>query len=84
MDAHDPPPRSLTCDFGAHTVAQRLFARRNHHSRSRMRLVVHGPQPSHRDVGVQLRRRQRGVPEQFLHNAKIGTAFEQMRCGAVA
>ncbi len=48
-----------------------------------MSLVVHGPQPRNRDVGVELRGGQRRVAEQFLHDAQVGAALEQMGGGAV-
>ena len=37
-----------------------------------MGLVVHRPQPRDRDVGVELRRGQRRVAEQFLDDAQVG------------
>ena len=48
-----------------------------------MSLVVHGTQPRDRDVGVELRGGQRRVAEQFLDDAQVGAALEQMRRGAV-
>ena len=36
------------------------------------------------NAGVNLCRRQTAVPQQFLHHAQIGTAFEQMRRERVA
>ena len=48
-----------------------------------MRLVVHRTQPRDRDVGVELRGGQRRVAEQFLHDAQVGAALEQMGGGAV-
>ena len=40
--------------------------------------VIGFPQPRHRHVGVDLRRHQPGVPEQFLDGAEIGAAVEQV------
>ena len=48
-----------------------------------MSLVVHCPQPRDRHVGVQLRRGQRRVAEQFLDDAQVGAAFEQVGGRAV-
>ena len=47
-------------------------------------LVVHRTQPCDGDVRVELRGGQAGVAQQLLHDAQVGAAFEQMRCGAVA
>ena len=47
-------------------------------------LVVHRPQPGDGDVRVQLRGSQRRVAEQFLHDAQVRAALEQMGGGAVA
>src|SRR4029077_15614778 len=44
-----------------------------------MKLFVHLLQPSPRDVRVDLRRRDVGVPEHHLYGAQIGTVFQQMR-----
>ena len=49
-----------------------------------MGLVVHRPQPRDRDVGVELRRGQRRVAEQFLDDAQVGAALEQVGGRAVA
>jgi hypothetical protein len=43
-----------------------------------MRLIVHRAQPRHGDVGVQLGGREAGVSEQFLHDAQVGAALEEM------
>ena len=48
-----------------------------------MRLLVGLAEPIGRDVGVDLRGRQRRVPEQFLDTAKVGATFEQMGSGRV-
>ncbi len=47
-------------------------------------LVVHRPQPGHRDMGVELGGRQTGMPEQLLDHPQVGSAFEQVRGRAVA
>ena len=44
-----------------------------------MTVVVDAPQPARVDVAVDLRRRERGVPEQLLDRAQVGAAFEQVR-----
>ncbi|CAN5846531.1 hypothetical protein BH20ACT6_BH20ACT6_21300 [soil metagenome] len=46
-------------------------------------LLVGGPQPIGGDVGVDLRRRERLVAEQFLYRAQVRPAFEQVRGGTV-
>ena len=48
-------------------------------SRAGVARVVDPPQPAGVDVAVDLRRRERGVPEQLLDRAEIGSAFEEMR-----
>src|SRR2546425_8859157 len=45
----------------------------------RMGLVINLDQLFHRDVGVDLRRREASVAEQFLNITKIGAAVQQMR-----
>ena len=44
---------------------------------------MHRTQTRDRDVGVELRGRQRRVAQQFLHDAQVGAALQQMRGGAV-
>ena len=44
----------------------------------RVRLFEGRPQPLIRHVGVDLRRGERGVPENLLHAAQVGTALQQM------
>jgi hypothetical protein len=48
-----------------------------------VRLIVHGPQPRNGDMGVELGGRQRRVAEQFLHDAQVRAALEQMGGRAV-
>ena len=48
-----------------------------------MRLVVHRAQTRDRDVGVELRGGQTRVTQQFLHDAQVGAALEQMGRGTV-
>ena len=50
---------------------------------ARVSLVVDRRQPRHRDVGVELRGGQRRIAEQFLHDAQVRPALQQMRGGAV-
>ena len=45
---------------------------------ARMGLLVGAAQSLDRYVGVDLRRREAAMPEQFLDCAQVGTAFEQM------
>ena len=49
-----------------------------------MRLVVHGAQPGDGDVCVQLGGGQRRVAQEFLDDAQVGTALEQMGCRTVS
>ena len=49
----------------------------------RMRLLVSFLHSPSADVGVDLRRRQTLVAEQFLNAAQVGAAIEQVRCEAV-
>lgn len=51
---------------------------------ARVGAVMHRPQPGDRDVGVQLRGRQAGMPEQLLNDAQVRPALEQVGGGAVA
>ena len=44
----------------------------------RVALLVQRLETSPIDVGINLRRHHAGVAQQFLNNAKIGTAFQQM------
>ena len=46
--------------------------------RARVRAVVHAAQPPGIDVAVDLRRRERAVPEQLLDRAQVGTSLEQV------
>ena len=48
-----------------------------------MGLVIGAAQPLDRYMGVDLRRREAAMTEQFLDCAQIGTAFEQMCRGRV-
>ena len=48
-----------------------------------MGLPIDGGQSLRRNVCVDLRSGQAGVPQQFLHGAQIRATFEQMRCGSV-
>lgn len=48
-----------------------------------MGLVVHCPQPGHRDMGVELGGGQGGMTEQFLDHPKVRTTFEEMCGGTV-
>jgi len=43
---------------------------------ARVSLLVGPTQALSGDVGVELRRRQRSMPEQFLHGSQVGAAFE--------
>lgn len=52
-------------------------------SGARMRLIVHCPQPSDRNVRIELRGGQGRVAQQLLDNPQIGTPLEQMRRCAV-
>src|SRR5262245_7917818 len=45
---------------------------------ARVRPVVDTAQPAPVDMAVQLRRRERAVPEQLLDRAQVGAALEQM------
>ena len=51
---------------------------------ARMSRAVHVPQTFLADLGVDLRRRDRGVAEHLLHHAQIGAVVEQMGRTAVA
>src|SRR5687768_9782435 len=46
---------------------------------ARMGAVVHAPEPLAVDVAIDLGRRERGVPEQFLDDTEVGAALEQVR-----
>jgi hypothetical protein len=48
-----------------------------------MGLPVGGGQPLDRNVGVDLRARQRGMAEDLLHAAQVGTALQQVGGGGV-
>ena len=49
----------------------------------RMSLAIGRPEPLGGHMGVDLRRGQRGVTEQLLHGAQVGSALEQVGRGAV-
>ena len=49
-----------------------------------MRVAIDVEQPRRVDLGVDLRRRQAGVAEQFLERAQVGAARQQMGREAVA
>lgn len=49
-----------------------------------MSLLVDRSQPLHRHVGIDLRRSQTRVPEQFLHGPQVRAAFEEMSGGGVS
>eukprot|EP01035_Chromulina_nebulosa_P041629 gene41629-56341_t len=49
-----------------------------------MRVAVHVEQMRRIDLGVNLRRTEAGMAEQFLQRAQIGTAAEQVRREGVA
>jgi hypothetical protein len=53
-------------------------------SSPRMGLVIDGDQPVDADVGIDLRRCQRGVPEQLLHAPEVSAAFQEVGGGCVA
>src|SRR4051794_37006485 len=53
---------------------------RSHELASWMMLRVKLLQPFASDMGVDLRRRYIRVPEQDLHDTKIGAVIEEMRC----
>src|SRR5215212_358437 len=48
-------------------------------SGSRVRLLIRGPQPLDRHVGVDLRGGERSVAEQLLNRAQVRTSLEQVR-----
>ena len=60
------------------------YARGRGASRSRMRRAIGVEQPVGIDGGIDLRRRQRGVAEQFLDGAQIAAAGQKMRRETVA
>ena len=49
-----------------------------------MRTVVDAPQAARVDMAVDLRCRERRVPQQFLDHAQVGSTLEQMRRECVA
>ena len=66
------------------SVAERVDAGASRLTRAGMGLFVGLPQVAGADVGVDLRRDQALVAQQFLHAADIGTAIQQMGSKAVA
>ena len=75
-------------DFvGPDALDDRVSLRGGHigyRSGPRVRLVVHCAQPRDRDMGVELGSGQAGMAQQFLHDAQISTALEQVGGRAVA
>lgn len=67
------------CDASLHAAIVPLRS----NSGARMRLIVHCPQPSDRNVRIELRGGQGRVAQQLLDNPQIGTPLEQMRRCAV-
>src|SRR5699024_2494494 len=68
-------PRPL----GPRTAGARPTLREKSSDRSRMRTLVDVAERVGGDVGVDLRGRDGGVPEQLLHDAHVGAALEQVR-----
>jgi hypothetical protein len=49
-----------------------------------MRLLINAPEALRRHVCVDLRRGKRGVPKQFLNDAKVGATLQEMGRGRVS